>query len=254
MALATGRAGTITDRDRDVLEALFFCRYLSTNQLAWLFFPSRSKARTRLAKLKAKGYVTARTMYLKQPTSWEDRVAAQGIWNLTKAGFESVSESLGVEETYATKPLLPAQALHYVRTAEVYVGVRDILDGELGSYPEWEWRHEKRATYAGEYENASYLHKPDAHVVFRGHTFILERQTAESKIGTKKLYRKVEDHKRFTVLRLKAPAEVLFALDSGNSPLAQQAIRAGEQLGIRVEAGDVPHIVEYLRNAAERLS
>lgn len=234
--------------------ALFLCRYLSTKQLAGLFFPGSGKARTRLAKLKKKGYVINRTMYLEQPKCWDERVSSQGVWNLTKAGFETVAESLGVEENYAAKPLLPEQALHYVKAAEVYAEIKDSLDAELGPYPEWEWIHEKRATYAGEYENSAYLHKPDAHIFFRGHTFILERQTTESKIGTTKLQKKVEDHKRFVSLRLKAPAEVLFAFDRDESGLILQAENAGRRVGLRVVAGDVARIAEYLENAAERLS
>ncbi len=254
MPLATGRVGTITDRDKGVLMALFFCRYLSTVLLARLFFPSAGKARDRLAKLAKKGYVTNRTMYLVEPRSWEERVSPQGVWHLTKAGFETVAETLGVDENYASKPLLPEQARHYVRAAEVYAAARDALNAELGSYPEWEWRHEKRAAYAGEYENTTYLHKPDAHIVFRGHTFILERQTEESKIGPKKIYGKVEDHKRYVEVRLKTPAEILFAFDNDDSSMIGAAQRAGEQYGIRVVAGDVACIAEYLENSAARLS
>jgi hypothetical protein len=254
MALATGRSGTITARDKEILMALFFCRYLSTKLLARLFFPSAGKARTRLAKLAKKGYIINRTMYIVEPKSWDERVSPQGVWHLTKAGFESVAETLGVEETYATRPLLPEHARHYVRAAEVYAATRDHLDALLGPYPEWEWRHEKRVFYAGEYENAPYLHKPDAHIIFRGHTFILERQTAESKIGPKKIYEKVADHKRYVELRLKAPAEVLFAFDEDDSPVIGQAERAGEQYGIRVVGGDVARIADYLENSAARLS
>jgi hypothetical protein len=65
----------------DDLLSLFFCRYMSTPQLAGLFFPSASKARSRLAQLLKKGYVTNRTMYIVEPTKWEERVAAQGVWH-----------------------------------------------------------------------------------------------------------------------------------------------------------------------------
>jgi hypothetical protein len=253
MALAVGRSGTITARDKEVLMALFSCRYLSTKLLAHLFFPSQSKARARLAKLAKKGYIQGRTMYIVEPRRWDERVSPQGVWHLTKAGFESVAETLGVDETYATKPLLPEQARHYVRTAEVYAAAKDGLDEELGPYPEWEWRHEKRVIYSGEYENAPYLHKPDAHIVFRGHTFILERQTAESKIGPKKIYEKVRGHRRYVDLRLKSPAEVLFAFDTDNPPMTLEAERAGQQYGIRVVAGDVHRIADYLENSAARL-
>ena len=193
MTLAAGRTGTLTDRDREVLLSIFFCRYMSTKQLAGLFFPSPSKARSRLARLAKKGYVTNRTMYIVEPTSWEDRASAQGVWHLTKPGFDSVAETLDLEESFTPKQLLPKQARHYVRAAEVYAAVTHRLDAELGDYPGWEWRHERRALYAGEYENVPYQHKPDAHVLFCNHVFIIERQTAESKIGSAKIYEKVRD-------------------------------------------------------------
>src|SRR5829696_412291 len=253
MALAVGKSGTITARDTEIFMALFLCRYLSTKQLTRLFFPSDGKARARLAKLAKKGYVRGRTMYVVEPKSWDERVSPQGVWHLSKAGFDSVAETLGVDETYATKPLLPAQARHYVRAAEVYAAAKGGLDDELGPYPEWEWGHEKRVLYAGEYENAPYLHKPDAHIVFRGNTFILERQTAESKIGPNKIYEKVRDHKRYVELKLKAPAEILFAFDSDKSPMIPKAERAGEEYGIRVIAGDVKRVADYLENSAARL-
>lgn len=254
MALVTGRGETITERDTEILMALFFCRYMSTKQIAYLFFGSNGRARARLAALKRKGYIDGYPMYVVKPTSWDKRVAPQGVWHLTKAGFDSITETLGVEETYASKPLQPKQARHYVRAAEVYTAAKDGLDAELlASYPEWEWRHEKKVLYAGEYANVPYQHKPDAHIIFRGHTYILERQTAESKIGPKKVYEKVEDHKRYMELRLKAPAEVLFAFDEGDTALVGEAERAGKQYGLRVVAGDVSRIADYLCNSAARL-
>ena len=254
MAVPNGKRGAINDRDREILLALFFCRYLSTKQIHYMFFGSAGRARARLAELqKKKEYIKARSMYIVEPKNWDNRVSPQGVWHLTKAGFDSVAESLGIEETYTAKQLQPKEARHYVRAAEVYTAAKNILDEELDSYPEWEWRNEKRVLYHGEYANVPYQHKPDAHIVFRGHTFILERQTAESKIGPKKIYKKVEDHKRYVELKLRAPAEVLFAFDAEGSHLVDAAKRAGEQHGIRVVAGEVEHVVDYLYNSAVRL-
>ena len=254
MALTAGRAGTITERDKEVFLSLFFCRYMSTTQLAHLFFPSASKARSRLAQLLKKGYVTNRTMYVVEPKKWDERVSAQGVWHLTKSGFDSVTESLDIDEPFTPKQLLPRHARHYVRAAEIYAAVKHRLDEELGPYPAWEWRHERRVLYAGEYENVPYQHKPDAHVMFCDHVFIIERQTAESKVGPAKIYEKVEGHKRYAELRLRMPTEVLFAFDQADSPMVDTARRAGEQHGIEVVGHDVSGIADYLYNAALRLS
>jgi hypothetical protein len=253
MVLTPGRKGMTTPRDGRIFEALFFCRYLSTKQLADLFFGGKAnQARTRLYKLQNKGYLDRRNMLIRAPASFEDRGALQTVWYLKKEAFDIVAATHDYDETYTAKQLLDERARHYVLTNEVYVAAAPRLDEWLDPYPGWEWRHEKRVAYAGEYEDVPYLHKPDAHVVFRGHTFIVERQTAESKIGPKKVYKKVADHKRYVELRLKAPAEVLFACD--NEAVAAEAERAGKQYGIRVIGGDVAHVADYLYNNAVRLS
>ncbi len=251
MAPRPGRRGTITQRDQKILETLFFCRYLSTKQIAALFFGSVGRARARLIELDDKQYITRRTMYVRDPT-WETRSAPEAVWHLTKGGFDAVVQSLELDEDYTPNQLLPKWARHYVLANEVYVAARDGLDDELHPYPEWEWRHEKRALYEGEYQNEKYKHNPDAHVVFRDHTFIVERQTAESKVGPKAIYKKVADHKLYARLRLGGPAEVLFACD--DLRVARQAERAGEEYGMRVIGGDVARIADYLYTSAVRLS
>lgn len=266
MVLATGREGTTNDRDKDIFATLFFCRYLTTKQIEELFFGSPTRTRTRLSDLKKKGYIQSRGMYIVEPKSWHERVSSQNVFHLTKDGFDSIAETLGIDEAYTPKQLLPEKARHYVRTNEVYVAAREFLDEELGPYPKWEWRHEKRVAYAGEYANAPYAHNPDAHILFRDHVFIIERQTAESKIGPKALEKKVRDHKRYAELVLKngnddyyyetekacEEVEVLFACD--DAMVAGRAERVGKQYGIRVVGRDVAGIANYLYNSALRLS
>lgn len=253
MAILTGRKGTITERDQRILEAVFVCRYLSTRQLALLFFNSTSRARTRLPELEKKGYLDKRSIYVVAPVKDHPGVR-ETVWHLTKAGFESVAETLGSEEAYTPKQLLPEKARHYVRTAEVYVAARPGLDRELGPHPAWEWRHEKRAADAYEYADTPYVHQPDAHVLFRDHMFIIERQTAESRLGPKGIYKKVAAHKRYVEVVLKKPEEVqvLFACD--DPVVAEAAERAGREHRIYTVAGDVDTIGRHLYQSALRLS
>jgi len=253
VAILTGRKGAITERDQRILEAVFVCRYLSTRQLARLFFTSTSRARTRLPELEKKGYLQKRSVYLVAPTRDHPGVR-ETVWHLTKAGFESVAETLGSEEGYTPKQLLPEKARHYVRTAEVYVAARPGLDRELGPHPAWQWRHEKRAADAYEYADAPYVHQPDAHVLFRDHVFIVERQTAEARLGPKGVYKKLEDHGRYAKVVLKKPEEtqVLFACD--NVAVAQAAERAGREHGVYTVAGSVGRIAHHLYQSAIRLS
>lgn len=253
MVLTPGRKGMTTPRDQYIFETLFLCRYLTSKQIADLFFAGKAnQARTRLYKLQKKGYLDRRNMYVRLPVSFDDRGAEQTVWYLKKDAFDGVAATYGYDETYTPSQLLDKNARHYVVTNEVYVAAAPGLDEWLDPFPEWEWRHEGRAFYAGEYENAPYEHKPDAHVLFRDHTFIVERQTAESKIGPKKIYDKVKAHKHYVELRLKTPAEVLFACDDPS--VALQAKRAGEQYGIRVVGGDIATIGKYLHSSAARLS
>lgn len=253
MAILTGRKGTITERDQRIFEAIFVCRYLSTRQLALLFFNSTSRARTRLPELEKKGYLDKRSVYLVPPVKDHPGVR-ETVWHLTKGGFESVAETLGSEESYTPKQLLPEKARHYVRTAEVYVAARPGLDRELGPHPEWEWRHEKRAADAYEYADAPYVHQPDAHLLFRGSVFIVERQTAESRLGPKGVYKKVAAHRRYVEVVLKKPEEtqVLFACD--DPVVAAAAERAGREHGTYTIAGGVDRISRHLYQSALRLS
>ncbi len=253
MVLLTGRKGTTTPRDHEIFKTLFFCRYLTSKQLARLFFGSESRARARLRDLEEKRYIDHRVFYVEQPTE-EIMSGKQSVWHLTKDGHETVTATLDLEEPYAAKQLLPENAAqHYVVANEVYVAAKEHLDDELDPYPEWEWRHEKRVLYKGEYRNEPYVHNPDAHILFRDHVFILERQTAASKVGPKTIYKKVESHKFYADLRLQKPAEVLFAFDEKDSHLIDAARRAGEQYGIRATAGDVQQIAGYLHSSAARL-
>lgn len=247
MPILTGRKGTITKRDQRLLEAVFVCRYLSTRQLASLFFNSTSRARTHLPELEKKGYLDKRSVYLVPPVK-DNPGVRETVWHLTKGGFDSVAETLGSEESYTPKQLLPEKARHYVRTNEVYVAARAALDRELGPYPEWEWRHEKRAA------DAPYVHQPDAHILFRGNVFVIERQTAESRLGPTGVYKKVAAHKRYAEVVLKQPedTQILFACDE--PAVAEVSERAGKGHGIYTVAGDIDRIAHHLYQSAIRLA
>lgn len=241
------------ERDQRLLEAGFVCRYLSTRLIALLFFNPASRARTRLPELEKKGYLDKRSVYLVSPTRDHPGVR-ETVWHLTKAGFESVAETLGFEEATPRSSSSPEKARHYVRTAEVYAAARPALDRELGSHPAWEWRYEKRAADAYEYADAPYVHQPDAHVLFRDHVFIVERQTGEAKLGPKGVYRKIEVHGRYARVVLKKPEEtqVLFACD--DPMVAEVAERAGSEHRTYTVSGSVDRIANHLYRSALRLS
>jgi len=99
-----------------------------------------------------------------------------------------------------------------------------------------------RAADAYEYADVPYVHQPDAHILFRDHAFIVERQTAESRLGPKGVHKKVAAHKRYAEVVLKRPEEtqVLFACDDPG--MAEMAERAGSEYGIYTVAGDVVRV------------
>ena len=250
----TGRRATITLRDDAIMLALFLCRYLSTAQLAILFFNSKSAARRRLAQLEDKGYIEPRNLYATMPT-WDRRGKCENVWHLTKKGFETVAESLSLDdERYVPKQLGQEGAVHHVRTAEVYVAAKADLDEILGPYPAWSWEHEKRAQDSYRYSGRLMGHQPDAHVRFADHLFVVERQTRESRIGPKAIDDKVSSHATYARVRLDEPdrIDVLFACDDRR--VAELAERAGKRYGVDVIAGGVEHVAYYLYQSALRLA
>jgi hypothetical protein len=250
----TGRSATITPRDDAIMLALFLCRYLSTAELAILFFNSKSAARRRLAELVNKGYLEPRSLYATMPT-WDRRGKRENVWHLTKQGFEMVAESLGLDdERYVPKQLGQEGAIHHVKTAEVYVAAKADLDEILGPYPAWSWEHEKRAQDSYRYSGRLMGHQPDAHVRFADHLFVVERQTRESRVGPKAIDDKVSSHATYARVRLDEPdkMDVLFACD--DKRVAELAERAGKRYGVDVIAGSVEHVAYYLYQSALRLA
>jgi Replication-relaxation len=250
----TGRSATITPRDDAIMLALFLCRYLSTAELAILFFNSKSAARRRLAELANKGYLEPRSLYATMPT-WDRRGKCENVWHLTKMGFETVAESLGLDdERYVPKQLGQEGAVHHVKTAEVYVAAKADLDEILGPYPAWSWEHEKRAQDSYRYSGRLMGHQPDAHVRFADHLFVVERQTRESRVGPKAIDDKVSSHATYARVRLDEPdkMDVLFACD--DKRVAELAERAGKRYGVDVIAGSVEHVAYYLYQSALRLA
>jgi hypothetical protein len=248
-----GRRDTVTPRDDLILAALYFCRYLSTTLIAQMFFNSKSAARRRLSQLALKGYIDARNMFFAMP-EWETLGKCENVWHLTKKGFDTATESLGLrEEHYVPKQLGQAGSIHHVQTAEVYVAAKESLDENVGPYPAWEWKHERKAHEEFERANESLGHQPDAHVLFHGHTFVIERQTRESRIDSRKVDEKVKGHAIWSRVRADDPetVEVLFACDDDR--VAEAAVRAGERYGVEVYAGDVGKVAHYLYQSAQRL-
>ena len=258
MAIKTGREGTATHRDEKIMLALFFCRYLTTNQIALMFFNSAARARTRLYQLDRKGYIKRRVICTSVPTQ-EEPGKEEAVWHLTKEAFEMYAYSMNLDRgpgayKYAPKQLQVINTRHHVKTNELYVAAVGDLQENIGDYPDWIWLHEKKAFDEYTYQGREQVHQPDAHVCFFEHTFIIERQTRESKVKPKDIDDKVSGHALWAQKRTDHPdkVEVIFATEEER--VAEVALDAGQRYGIYVVAGSVEVAADYLYQCALRLA
>jgi hypothetical protein len=256
--MKTGREGMLTPKDEKILLDLFFCRYLTTAQIAALYYNSTRRASTRLYQLKKKGVLDSRVIYTTAPTR-DHPGKREAVWHLTKDAFEMVAASLDLEEdseakaTWTPKQLGPEKTRDHVKVNQLYVAAKADLDGLVGPYPAWTWEHEKWATDPYRYSGRPMVHKPDAHVRLYDTLFVVERQTKESRVRQTDVADKVSSHATWARVRLGDAnnTQVLFACDERR--VAEAARRAGERYGIYVFAGSVEEAAFHLYQSALRL-
>ena len=242
MSLASGKKGTITHRDNELFDYLFFCNVLTEAQIADALFDSRSCAHKRLYKLKEKGYLE-NDRFHPAPMHWYLSKAARarqaGYLGLT--GVASEGQEVG-----------PGRMEHYLDTNDLFVRIKQPLDEILGPYyPEWEWLSERRAYESFTYGSAEYRHQPDAQVRFSNRIFIVERQTDRARMGTTRLSRRIEDHRVYINYFKQMPdsIDVVFACDKPADAAAAE--RIGNDIGVHVVADTVGEIAAYIIAQAE---
>lgn len=243
MALLTGRAGKITERDHEIFTDLFFCGAMSEPQIARAYFTSSSRAHVRLYSLKKKRYLG------------NERVgSAPMLWYLTPEARERQAGILDADPSDFEAAISPApnRVHHLIETVELYIALRHKLDEILGPFPAWSWRSEKAAhddyISAGEERH----HRPDAQLEFPGALFFIERQTKKARSGPVVLDEKVGNYRRYieNVIHRASEAEVLFACDERRD--VDSARRAGERYGVSVIAGTPTVIVDYILDIARQ--
>lgn len=254
--MKTGREGMLTPRDERILLDLFLCRYLTTAQIAALYYNSTRRASTRLYQLKKKGALASRVIYTLAPTR-DHPGRREAVWHLTRDAFEMVAASMDLEEgseaTWTPKQLGTEKTRDHVKVNQLYVAAKADLDGLVGPYPAWTWEHEKRSTDPYRYSGRPMVHRPDAHVRLFGALFVVERQTRESRVRQTEVADKVSSHATWARVRLgdANDTQVLFACDERR--VAEAARRAGERHGIYVFAGSVEEAAFHLYQSALRL-
>ena len=115
------RAPRIQPRDRDILGLLGAARYLSTVQIASLFFDVRDKATPgrrlrKLARARGGGYVKVEYY----PGLEGERVQ---VWSLTHAGYEVAEMAAPVPMNYSTEPVRPPFLEHLIWLNELLVAL-----------------------------------------------------------------------------------------------------------------------------------
>ncbi len=239
MALKTGRAGWITPRDNQVFEDLYLCRFLSTQQIAALRFPSFESARVRLYSLMRKEQVVNQ---IHRPNLV--------LWRLTREGFERQRTSLDREKEPTPDFFSGPKVDHYLEANDLYAELAPLLERTLGRHPVWEWRNEGRSFRRYELGGGSYAHQPDAEILLPNALYFFERQSRRARYTPRTIRDKVAAYRTYTerVLRPEAPVEVLFACDIERERSA--AVEAGNELGVDVVASSVRGIANYLERAA----
>ncbi len=240
MALRTGKAGTLTPRDDRLLEDLYFCRFLSTQQIAALRFPSFESARVRLYALMRKGWVV-------NQLHWPNLV----LWRLSREGFERRRASLDQEKEPTPDFFQGPKVRHYLEANDLYCELAPRLEQALGPYSAWEWRNEGRAFRRYELGDRRLAHQPDAEVILPNGLFFLERQSGRAKYGREVIRGKVVAYKTYVerVLRPEPErVEVLFACDREREKRA--AVESGNELGVVVVASSVRGVASYLEACA----
>lgn len=241
MVLKTGREGWITPRDKEVLDDLYFCRFLSTRQIADLRFPSFESARVRLYALMRKGQIVNQ---IHRPNLV--------LWRLSKAGFERQRVSLDREKESVPDFLSGLKVDHYLETNDLYVELFPRLERVLGSYPVWEWRNEGRSHRRYEISGARRVHQPDAEIHLPESLYFFEWQTRRAKYTRETIRDKIAAHKTYAerVLRPEVPIEILFACDLERERHA--TVEVGRELGAAIVASSVTGIATYLEDAARQ--
>lgn len=243
MAIASGRAGTITQRDQEVLADLYWARFLCTRQIASLRFPSFESARVRLYALMRKGLLV-------------NQVHGSGmiLWRLSREGFERQRLSLDRQKEPTPDFLQSPKIDHYLEANDVYVELAPRLEYLLGTYSSWEWRNEGRSYLRYELDGRRFAHQPDAEILLPGRLYFLERQSSRARYSSAALYQKVESYRTYIerILRTEERTQVVFACDLQRE--RQAAVEAGQHYGVDVVASSVKGIASHIEKEAPKLS
>lgn len=259
--LASGRSGTLTARDEQILTDLYLTSYLTTGQIASMHFdsgsgPSEAAAYRRLYRIAPKGHLFAQTITTPEGGTHK-------VWCLTEEGFEREHRHLSGGIRPEKEALLTPKSgrlEHFLSTCEVYCRAAPMLRRYLGE-PDldeeegWSWRHEYRCGHQVTLGDRERRVKPDGEAVILGTTLYLESQTKRSHASAERMVEKVDAYAMFFkhVLKDREDRHQLLVL-TGESAVARAVEEKGNELGILVVGGNLEKLVEHMEDTTYRLS
>lgn len=279
MATKTGRPGTLTPRDIELMRALAFCPLLNARQIMKLDLPGpeytnlshlMEQERQNKLRLATRGFSSyercRKSLYRLAKKGFLARYANSAseltMWSLTPEGHKDVVHNrLWLEKTYNIdlpyndyRPD-PTRVRHHEAVGDLFVALQPRLTDLYGELPSWDWMSERRAfeTYRVGGEPRRYM--PDAELVLgeEDFVFVIERQTRYARKAEADIKHKIErHHERLTGNRRRTEDDfqIIFSCDEQRD--IDYALRTAEALGLaRIVVADFPEVIaQHIREVA----
>lgn len=256
--LISGNKAYLKRRDEALFADLYLVRYLTTKQIATMYFlvedprgnrtkPSPGAADRRLYRLAEQEWVT------NHPALKSSLGNTYKLWVLSEQAFEREREAFG-DSPQRRMPSGPkiGRLDHLVHVNDLYLSCSYALrflvgEPDIDGSETWTWsyegKHHREITIAGEGQTL----RPDAEIKIGDTLFFVEHQTRESRVTVEKMEEKATNYSRYVEHVLRVPPEkarLLVVTDEDR--IVQATTTRAQQEGLIATAGDEEHITEYL--------
>lgn len=259
---ARPKGSTPTRRDEAIFTDLYLSRYLTTNQIAKMYFVSNSgapnKERTsveaadrRLQRLASHGWIVAHKHLMTGPTT------TRKLWSLTESSFERQREILS-DNKEAKAPQRPplANLEHRIGISDIYrdcsMAFRMLLDEPTldmsTGIKSWSWYHEGKIDRSIMKNSGTQKLKPDAELHTPGLIFFIEYQTEDSRIGNAAMNDKISNYERYIthLLPEQTDAEPHLVVATDASWVVEATTTRAKELNFKAIAGNLGEATSYI--------